>query len=288
MKKRKATFVGCVKNSADALPEVLKNIERLANEFSEVAYIFVENDSNDETLPIIRKWGEDRQQFTIHSLTGLDQIIRQRTLRLETCRNLYLTALKSTVPVCPEDVVIMMDMDNVNAEPIDLAGFRSALRYLDKKSDLAAVTATQAGAYYDLWALRHPQFFNKDIWEDVLDVALAKNLVDQAAFDEVMATCDTSFISRNRPTEVDSAFGGLGVYKFEALQRNPLSYCGQHTKFLLAGSANFFRMQRCEHVNFHIGFKLLGKKVEIHPDLINPGYGPVLRLNPSVFRTLTF
>ena len=288
LRRRRVTFVGCVKNSADALPAVLANIESLSKSFSEHAYIFVENDSNDNTASILKQWGEGKQDFIVHSLTGLDQLVGQRTVRLEICRNLYLAALQKIQHVSSNDVVVMLDMDNVNITPINTAGFESALNYLLQSKDVAAVTALQEGAYYDLWALRHPNYFNRDLWEDVLDVAIAEQLPDQQAFDKVFATCDTSFISRESPTDVDSAFGGLGIYKMDALIRNPLKYSGQHTKFLLGGAPNFFRMQRCEHVSLNLGFKLLGMRVVIHPHLVNFGYGPLTRLNPSAFRTLTF
>lgn len=286
--KSKATFVGCAKNVAINLPAVLENIDRLSRLFEKTAFIFVENDSIDNTVEILKNWGESREDFVIHSLTGLDKVIGPRTMRLETCRNLCLAALKKTRPFSTDDVVIMLDMDDVNSKPIEVPGFLTAHDYLIEKKDVAAVTAVQQGAYYDLWALRHPEHFDRDLWEDVIDAALAEKLPDPEPFERVFATCDTQFISRESPTEVDSAFGGLGIYKFNALVRNPMPYVGQHTKFLLDGGANFYRMQRCEHVSFHLGFKMLGMKLVIHPSLVNRGYGAELRLNPTVYRTLVF
>jgi hypothetical protein len=284
--KSKATFVGCVKNVSINLPAVLQNIDRLSQLFEKTAFIFVENDSTDNTVEILQSWGNSRKDFAIRSLTGLDKAIQPRTMRLETCRNLYLAALKKTKPFTADDVVIMLDMDDVNSNPIEVSGFLTAHDHLIEREDVAAVTAIQQGAYYDLWALRHPEHFNRDLWEDVIDIALAENLQDPEPFERVFATCDTQFISRESPTEVDSAFGGLGIYKFNALVRNPIPYVGQHTKFLLDGGTNFYRMQRCEHVSFHLGFKTLGMKMVIHPSLVNGGYGAEFRLNPMVYRTL--
>ena len=59
------------------------------------------------------------------------------------------------------------------------------------------------------------------------------------------------------PIEVDSAFGGIGIYKIE---------CSQIAKY---SGLNKDGIQFCEHVYFHSSLKRKGKKLFILPGFIN-------------------
>jgi len=114
-------------------------------------------------------------------------------------------------------------------------------------------------------------------------------LTDEHALQKVLSNHDLSFLQKRQIVEVDSAFGGLALYKRSSIEANPQRYCGQQSKFILNGeTSNFFRMQRCEHVDFNVGFKALGQKIVVHPELINRQTPQELRLNPSAFRTMVF
>ena len=89
----KIIFCGTVQNCAQYLSESLKNIEEMAEKASESAYIFVENDSTDNSKKILREWGASRSNFHLVNLDGLNTI-PVRTLRLEIARNSYISTIK--------------------------------------------------------------------------------------------------------------------------------------------------------------------------------------------------
>jgi hypothetical protein len=54
--KRSAVIVGCARDCEAFLPAVLQNVSRMANLYSQAAFLFVENDSTDNTREILQKW----------------------------------------------------------------------------------------------------------------------------------------------------------------------------------------------------------------------------------------
>ena len=53
----KIIFAGAVQNAENYLPAIFRNIENLTKIFSEVGYIFIENDSTDKTKKNIERVG---------------------------------------------------------------------------------------------------------------------------------------------------------------------------------------------------------------------------------------
>ena len=115
MKSGKAVIVGCLKNSAVYLPMVFKNLEKIAGLFDEVSFIFIENDSVDDTKKIIKSWGAKQSDFKIYSLDGLDQYETHRTVRLEIARNAYLSVIQQKEKYHDSQYVIVLDMDDRGA-----------------------------------------------------------------------------------------------------------------------------------------------------------------------------
>ena len=64
----KIIFAGAVQNSEKYLPSIFRNIENLSKIFSEVGYIFIENDSTDNTKQLIKDWGYGKPNFHLISL----------------------------------------------------------------------------------------------------------------------------------------------------------------------------------------------------------------------------
>lgn len=284
---RSAVVVGCARNTAAHLPRVLKNIEALAACFRDVAFIFIENSSNDGTLGVLDRWAQGRSRCWIHELSGLELLIRQRTVRLAACRNLYLHRLRNDPALRGFEVLVIVDLDEVNAQQImDRRAIEGALDFLFGEPQRGAVFANQP-IYRDFWALRHATHFPIDFWESVFDAVTDQGLSDEAAFRQISDRYPLDFISGTAPTPVDSAFGGLGFYKVDHVLRNRHPYCGYKDKYLTKdGKVTFLRMQQCEHVPFHYGMKASGSELFIVPDLINDRsiYGS----DPRYFRNLTF
>jgi hypothetical protein len=284
----KAIFCGCVRDVAAHLDGVLLNIDRFTSLFQKSAFLFIENDSTDDSLNRLKNWSSAYPNSNIISHSGLDLIRSSRTQRLAFCRNLLLYEIKKS-RYQEFDVVVMLDMDDVNSVPIDLVGFSDALSFLITTESAAAVCAYQAN-YYDLWALRHRERFAIDIWEECLRESLATSKSDQEIFSGLRMRYPMTFLSPNTPTKVLSAFGGLALYKRSALVTNPCVYSGEKDFFAASLTSQgqpelkFGKIQQCEHVPFHYGFKTQGKDMFVMPTLGNqrtPG-----QLNPSFFRTI--
>jgi hypothetical protein len=173
--------------------------------------------------------------------------------------------------------------------PIDFVGFSDALSFLITTESAAAVCAYQEN-YYDLWALRHREHFAIDIWEECLRESLATSKSDQEIFSGLRMRHPISFLSPNTPTKVLSAFGGLALYKRSALVTNPCVYSGEKDFFAASLTSQgqpelkFGKIQQCEHVPFHYGFKTQGKDMFVMPTLGNQRTSG--QLNPSFFRTI--
>ena len=119
--------------------------------------------------------------------------------------------------------------------------------------------ANQRGPYYDIWALRHKNWSPNDCWAqykflNIYDPDTEKNIYSSVYSRMITLPINSAWI------EVDSAFGGLAIYKKELF--NIAEYVGldEHGE------------EVCEHVHFHNRLKQHGAKLFINPQLINAEY----------------
>ena len=272
--KPKIIFVGLVQNCGQFLPAVLKNIENLSTLASDAAYLFLENDSTDNSKAILNNWGASRSNFNLLNFDGLNQL-GIRTVKLELLRNSYIECIRTYKNLRDYDLVVMVDMDNVGAWPIDLKEFSKALEFLMADKKRAAVFANQIGTYYDVWALRHKELCPSDAWEEVMDYKNKNPQVsDEEAFNQTFKKRIHSIPPTKDPIAVDSAFGGLGIYRMNYILKNPNPYLGYKVKSIPStdGTFKISRRQYCEHVHFHEGIRSLGGELYIYPSLINSNY----------------
>ena len=146
-------------------------------------------------------------------------------------------------------------MDGVNSE-LTAAAVKSCWTLTE---DWDACFANQSKVYYDIWALRHKTWCPNDCWQTYS--FLLNNGV--GTFAALQAAVYSRMISINRnknPIEVDSAFGGLGIYKKSAIMSS--TYIG------LDDNEEEF----CEHVHLHTIMRGKGLKLYIVPSLINCGW----------------
>ncbi len=285
--KPKIIFAGLAQNCAQYLPDVFKNIENISTLASETAFIFVENDSSDSTKQAITQWGSSKNNFKFISLDGLNQV-KMRTIRLEFLRNMYLEVIKADENFRSFDVLVVLDMDDVSSFQIEMEKLTDAINLLQNQEDVAAVFPNQIGRYYDMWAFRHPKLCPQDVWQEVSEYVRLHHCSDQEAFDNTFAKKILVIDINSELIEVESAFGGLGLYKMKCVLTNPNPYLGSKIKILdTHPQINFCKTQICEHVHFHEGLRMAGKKLVIFPSLIN-GVNDRVHTNPSFYRSLPF
>jgi hypothetical protein len=187
------------------------------------------------------------------------------------------------------DYLVILDMDDINAGGFDPHKVIESIKYLEEGDTRAAIFANQMGTYYDMWALRHNTLCPNDIWEEVLDYAEKFKVSDELAYLNTFKKKILSIDPQASYLEVDSAFGGLGIYKMAYILANKNPYLGSKVK-VVKNEKNvpvIFKFQTCEHVHFNQGIRAQGGTLFIKPDLIN-GKGIEFDFLPSAFRSMIF
>lgn len=112
--------------------------------------------------------------------------------------------------------------------------------------------------YYDIWALRHPVLCPTDFMTQgtVMDASLGRPLAVHFAASSIQV----DFRGMKGWLPVDSAFGGMGVYRRDAL-----------------GQARYIGLRDgrevCEHVPLHQQLRAQGKRLFISPRFIVASHG---------------
>ena len=242
--------VGCVRNGAKTVWRAVETLARATAGFANVQFLVIESDSTDSTLAELARLREQWQRFEFVSLGALAEHISARTERIAHCRNRYLDELRTNARYASADYVMVADLNGVNN---DLQ--REALETCWRTNvPWDVVAANQRDAYYDIWALRHPDWCPVDCHEQY---ARLRGIFGHP---RALLMAIQSRMARLSPTaawiEVDSAFGGLAIYRRETLLAG--SYSG-----LQGGQAV------CEHVPLHAQLRARGCRMFINPTLIN-------------------
>jgi len=250
----KANFliVGLARNCEFSIENNIKKINNAFSNSNLVKWLVIESDSSDETLTILQQLKKDIN-LDYSSLGKLADQYPLRTERIALCRNEYLKQIRSNTIYHEIDYVVVADLDGVNIK-LESTSVEQCWN-LDEKWD--ACFANQSGPYYDIWALRHPLWSPNDCYmhENFLKSSGYKDfLARYLAVYSRMITLPTN----SKPIQVDSAFGGLGIYTKEFFNKG--SYIGVDSD----------NNEICEHVSFHID-RIKNTNLIIVPSLINGG-----------------
>ena len=284
--------LGCAQNCGKHIENIFTNIHRLSQRFNSSQVLILENDSTDDTTDQIRLHQHLLSNLTARSFNGLNARIPAKTERLAHLRNGAIEWLKQQRTNTDETLVLVLDLDEVNATLWPIHSWLPALQWFISQPDAAGLFANQQGPYYDLWALRHPQRCPVDVWQEVLRLHLQQpELSDEELIERAYRPWQFEINSGAAPEAVDSAFGGLGFYKLSWLHRNHQPYSGLITLWLEASGqgSKLVRWQVAEHVSFHAGLRQAGASLWIHPALVNwtTAHLSELRPNPRGWRHLS-
>jgi hypothetical protein len=251
MAQAQAVVVGLARNCARSLERDLARLGEAARGFAGVRFLVVESDSTDDTVARLERLKATRDDVDFLALGTLRTSIPGRTPRIAHCRNAYVDRLRDDPRYADVDYVLVADLDGVcrDLTPAALASCWS----LDVPWSMCA--ANQGDHYYDVWALRHPDWCPDDAW------ALHARLLPLVGVDEADNIAVFSRMvhlpAGAAPIEVESAFGGLAVYRRDALLAG--RYVGENAD----GSPI------CEHVPFHAQLRAAGHRLFVHPGLVN-------------------
>lgn len=246
-----AVFVGAARNCARWLPAVLDNLSRLSQLYARSAFLFAVSDATDSTAALLRSWMAGRAGKVI-DLGDLAKRIGPRTERIAHVRNACLDEIRNS-SWSGYDRLVTADMDDVLAVPVDAEAYARASAWLAAAADRAAVFASAAPRYYDIWALRHPTWCPHDCWHRIWGRPVRESF-EAAKFREVF-TRQIVLPRPLPPIEVRSAFGGLGVYR--------MSYALNSAYVGLDGQGR----ETSEHVAFNETIGRAGGRLYVFPDL---------------------
>lgn len=226
--------------------------------FSRQLWIVAESDSSDNTLAELEKLSKRFEDFHYFSLGNLSKTISERTIRIAKSRNRALKKL-AEYPQSKYQYVMLADLDGRNCDISE-----SAIKSCFDFSDWDMCAANQVGPYYDIWGLRHKVWNPNDCWNSYYEL---EKLIGEGNARQVAIV---SKMIRIHPTldaiEVQSAYGGLALYKREVMENQ------WYSESLNNGT------EVCDHVDLNLHLSSLGHRLFINPKMINKISFPKLRM----------
>ena len=278
--------MGLARNCGPHLLYVLDNIHLIGSLFDRAAYVFAENDSTDATPQILQVFRAHQADCQILNFDGIAKRLPERTRRFTFLRNACLSRIRADKKLHAYDYLVVIDMDDSCAMRLDGAALTKAFSFLDEMPEAAGVFGNCRGTYFDMWALRETTRCPGDVFEDQLDYVLEHQSDDRTAFAACFEARLFSLAETTPPLEVESAFGGLGIYKMSYASR--ASYKGQKTKEITqTGKRRQIHMQVCEHVHFNEDIRRQGGKLFILPFLVNR-ITEGIEFSETAYRSLIF
>lgn len=239
--RSKVAIVGLARDIVGILPKSIDRINTLAGHFAGWKAFVVENDSTDGTKNVLRQWAMDDPEHVVVEMVDngrqhLHGFERERVVALAEYRNRCRDLVQEHYPEA--EYVMVVDLDAWGGWSIH--GVLNGIGWLsrnDKAACMASVSLFKhAGtlidgkapwAHYDNWAYR---------W-----LGWSPRIGPWFTFWVPPAGAP--------PIEVNSAFGGLGIYKTQPYLE--AEYSGSNGD--------------CEHVNFHRMMKDKGWQVYLNP-----------------------
>ncbi|MBU3635951.1 hypothetical protein ICN35_10825 [Polynucleobacter sp. es-GGE-1] len=244
-------LAGPVRNVASIIEDEALLLRRSLSDFNEVFTLIVESDSTDDTISVLEKIKSSEQNFDFVSFGNLSKTYRKRTERIAKARNEVINQVKNNPRYKHIDFIAMADMDGMNP----LLSANKIKQCWTVTEDWDVVTANQVEAYYDVWTLRHPDWSPGDCWaqKDRL-----QDLIGEPAAINLAITAKQSPLHPSLGMiQVDSAFGGFGIYKRSAF------LAGQYAGLDKNGN------EVSDHVPFHHQLREKNYRIYINCALLN-------------------
>ena len=239
---------GTARNVSNSFPESFLVLVTAFSCFLEVKFIVCESFSSDDTIEVLQETADFCDNFTFFSDDLINKAESRRTVRIASAR----TQIQSRIAkeFSNFDYVAMVDLDGVNR---DLT--LNAVNSIWDHSQWDAAFANQPLRYYDIWALRAKGWCEQD-WFQEYELLLKSGNKRKAKRQALLSKIRSIPKSAN-PILVESAFGGLGIYKLNAFLEG--EYLG----------ADMNGNEICEHVSFHTSLIKKGFQLYIMPSLVN-------------------
>lgn len=243
-----ACIVAIARNATPHLSNTLELVDELRQGFRDCKFFCYENDSTDGTAEILDDWvagsARDRWATVRHDTLGVIDsrgFERERTERLAACRNICMDWVRQNCRTTSWTIVL--DVDPHHGFSVD--GVFNSIGWLGRLSPLPSVFRPGAMASYSLYRqndgekVRVAQYDSwaarLNWWDD------RRQLMGLSWFSMLLLPVGS------RPIAMNSAFGGLCVYKTAA--------------YLSGGYSG----EDCEHVPHHKRMNEAGWQLYLNP-----------------------
>jgi len=249
LKRKKIAFSICAKDCANELRVTLARLFELGKFFSDFRVFLAENDSQDGTKELLLSLGSYlADRLKVSSFDGIGDLIPSRTARLSSLRNaLQREILKSDYE---PDYLMIVDADGLIDSVFSLDGVFSCFEYEQAWDGVFPVGDTH---YYDIYALRHNDLGSDDYINKIFSM---DNVLPMEYRSFLAATIRTLPLKNlDGWLKVDSAFGGIGLYKWQTVKDCVYSGLNDGTEI-------------CEHVPYNRSICSSGGFLYINPRLV--------------------
>jgi hypothetical protein len=257
---------GLARDCGNHIAQEVRRIEMHSLEiFSAVDFFIVESDSIDNTEEVLMQINEGMNNLQYVSLGKLSEKIPERINRLRYCRNYYVDFIRSRVANLGDQFVMVVDFDIKN-RALDL----SPLAKLTVENWWDGLFVNQKGPYYDIYALRKEGWVEDDCFKKYRE--LATEMPVKKAKKKAIWSQMRRIPTERELIEVESAFGGLGVYRRRVFENFDYATLTETD----AGES--------EHISLHKKILDSGGKLFIVPAMTNFSYSPHNLATYGIFR----
>jgi hypothetical protein len=247
-KESNLAIVGTARNVSKYLHRIYRALSEATINFNSRTFFIVESYSTDSTVDVLESLSKNDRGFLYTSLQELESPLPPLSIRISQARNAAADMAREYDGYF--DYVLVADLDNVNRD-ITASRLESCWKY----QNWDMMSANQPFAYYDTWAFRHRILSPGDCWRDY------DSLVEYFGKDEALKLAVRNRVLKipphAKPIPVDSAFGGLAVYRSKPYLKHRYSGVDKHGKEI------------CEHVELHRELINDGCSLFINPMMIN-------------------
>jgi hypothetical protein len=220
IKDKKIIILGLVRNLENSLYDNVVSISTISKYCSNISFFLYENDSIDNTANVLKKCKLEIKNFNYLSDTlnlrsfghqtlesKLELKSTERTLSLAKHRNVCLSYVRDNSDKF--DFVIVMDMD---FEKFSLDGILNSFGWFSENyADALVGTSLQ---FKNLFSSEQKNLWNYDCWayrgswwEDL------QKYSNNYGYDPMLWFGFWQLPIGSKPIQVNSAFGGIGIYK---------------------------------------------------------------------------
>lgn len=266
LRRSRVLVTGLARDCGNHLAKEVLRIEKHALKiFASVDFFIVESDSIDNTEEVLKQLNSTKSNVRYLSLGNLAHEIPGRIDRLRHCRDYYVNFVRQNSVESKPDFVMVVDFDIKNRalELLPLAKLMSE-NWWD------GLFANQKGPYYDIYALRKEGWVEDDCFKRYRE--LARQMPAKKAKKEAIWSQMRRIRRDNELVEVESAFGGLGLYRRRVFEN--FDYA----------SLSDTSTGESEHISLHKKIVNGGGKLFIVPAMTNFSYSPHNLAAYGIFR----